>query len=108
MNKLETNNKAYFVRIVKMEFKDEKVNDFLNNFNSVKEKIRNTKGCRLLELYKDKNKPNVFFTYSYWNNEQDLENYRNSDLFKNVWAKTKPLFNVKPEAWSVDKTYVLE
>ena len=56
-----------------------------------------------MELYQDKTNPNVFFTYSYWDNESDLENYRNSDLFKGVWAKTKPLFNAKPEAWSVDK-----
>jgi len=32
-----------------------------------------------------------------------LEAYRQSELFKNVWSKTKPLFNDKPQAWSVDK-----
>jgi len=92
-----------FVRIVKMEFYPEKVTEFLKNFNLVKEKIRNTKGCRLLELYNDKNNKNIFFTYSYWETEKDLENYRNSKLFKTVWAKTKVLFNAKPIAWSVDK-----
>jgi heme-degrading monooxygenase HmoA len=45
----------------------------------------------------------VFFTYSYWETEQDLENYRNSELFDTVWSFTKKLFNDKPEAWSVDK-----
>ncbi len=95
--------KNYFVRIVKMEFQENKIPEFLANFNSVKQKIRNTQGCKLLELYRDKNKPTIFFTYSYWQSEQDLENYRNSDLFKTVWAKTKPLFSAKPLAWSVDK-----
>ncbi len=98
----------YFVRIVKMEFKADKVATFLTNFNLVKEKIRNTNGCRLLELYRDKNNPNIFFTYSYWEKEQDLENYKHSELFETVWAKTKVLFNAKPEAWSVDKMYVIE
>jgi len=92
-----------FVRIVKMEFQDDKITEFLSNFEKVKNKIRNTNGCRLLELYRDKTNTTIFFTYSYWETEQDLENYRNSDLFKNVWAKTKPLFNAKPMAWSVDK-----
>ncbi|WP_394420936.1 putative quinol monooxygenase [Tenacibaculum mesophilum] len=92
-----------FVRIVKMSFQSEKIEEFLNNFNSKKEFIRNSPGCRLLELYRDKTNPNIFFTYSYWNTEQDLENYRNSDLFKEVWAQTKVLFNDKPFAWSVDK-----
>ena len=92
-----------FVRIVKMSFHPEKIEEFLGNFNKKKAFIRKSEGCNLLELYRDKTNPNIFFTYSYWNTEQDLENYRNSDLFKGVWAKTKVLFNDKPLAWSVDK-----
>lgn len=97
-----------FVRIVKMSFQPEKIDEFLANFNDKKEFIRKTKGCNLLELYRDKTNPNIFFTYSYWETEQDLENYRNSDLFKGVWAKTKTLFNDKPLAWSVDKLESLQ
>jgi quinol monooxygenase YgiN len=97
----------YFVRIVKMEFQEDKIEMFLSNFNQVKDKIRAFDGCLKLELYRDKKNKNIFFTYSYWKNEQYLENYRNSDLFKTVWAKTKPLFNAKPLAWSVDKVYSL-
>ena len=97
-----------FVRIVKMSFQPEKIDNFLANFNEKKEFIRNSKGCRLLELYKDKTNPNIFFTYSYWETEEDLENYRNSDLFKGVWAKTKVLFNDKPLAWSVNKEVSLQ
>ncbi len=96
-----------FVRIVKMGFHNQHIDAFLINFNAKKEFIRNTNGCQLLELYRDKNDPTIFFTYSYWETEQDLENYRNSDLFKGVWAQTKILFNKKPEAWSVDKEMVL-
>ncbi len=92
-----------FIRIVKMSFKNENVDDFLVIFNKNKEKIRNTNGCNLLELYRDKTNRNIFFTYSYWEAEQDLENYRNSNFFKGVWKKTKVLFNDRPEAWSVDK-----
>ena len=92
-----------FIRIVKMTFDSTKVDIFLENFNKNKEKIRNFEGCNLLELYQDKTNSEIFFTYSYWNQESDLENYRNSELFKAVWAKTKVLFSDKPEAWSVDK-----
>ena len=97
-----------FVRIVKMTFKEDKIDDFINNFNDNKDKIRNTRGCKLLELHRDKTNPTVFFTYSYWDTEFDLENYRNSQLFKNVWNITKLLFKDKAEAWSVDKVYSLE
>ena len=92
-----------FIRIVKMSFEADKVDTFLTIFNTNKEKIRNTNGCKLLALYRDKKTENQFFTYSHWETEQDLENYRNSKLFKEVWAKTKILFNDKPEAWSVDE-----
>ena len=97
-----------FVRIVKMSFHQNKVDDFLKNFNSIKEKIRNVDGCSLLELYQDKENSCVFFTYSYWNDEIDLENYRKSELFKTVWAQTKLLFNDKPQAWSVNKIHSLK
>lgn len=92
-----------FVRIVKMSFDTKHIDVFLANFNANKEAIRAFNGCEFLELYRDKSNTNVFFTYSYWDSEDDLEKYRHSDLFKNVWANTKPLFNAKPEAWSVDK-----
>ncbi|MFD2724716.1 putative quinol monooxygenase [Hyunsoonleella rubra] len=91
------------VRIVKMSFEAQSIETFLNIFESSKTKIRGFEGCEFLELYRDKTNPNIFFTYSYWNDESDLERYRNSELFKSVWDQTKALFNAKPEAWSVDK-----
>lgn len=91
------------VRIVKMSFSPSKIDEFLNNFEANKNAIRNFKGCELLELYNELNNPEVYFTYSYWQSEMHLEQYRQSELFNSVWAKTKPLFNKKPEAWSVFK-----
>jgi len=92
-----------FVRIVKMKFQEEKTTHFLSHFDKNKVLIRNFEGCRFLELYRDKADPSVFFTYSYWDDEACLEKYRNSDLFKGVWATTKQWFSGLPEAWSVDK-----
>ena len=91
-----------------MSFEPLKIDEFLANFETKKALIRNFEGCQFLELYRDKHNTNVFFTYSFWNTEVDLENYRLSDLFKDVWAQTKPLFNDKPEAWSVDKITTLK
>ena len=91
------------IRIVKMSFAEENIPTFLENFELIKDKIRNAPGNRLLELYRDKTNQCIFFTYSYWETEGDLENYRKSELFNEVWAFTKKLFNDKPEAWSLDK-----
>ena len=91
------------VRIVKMEFEQAKVNAFLDLFNSTRDKIAGFEGCKGLELLTGVGAANLFFTYSTWNSEQDLENYRNSELFKQTWGKTKVLFSNKPEAWSLLK-----
>ena len=97
-----------FVRIVKLSFHEENIPAFLGNFELMKNHIRNSPGNRFLELYQDKNNPCIFFTYSYWETEDDLENYRKSALFDEVWTFTKKLFNDKPEAWSVNKLVSLE
>ncbi|TXD85183.1 antibiotic biosynthesis monooxygenase [Subsaximicrobium wynnwilliamsii] len=95
------------IRIVKMSFEPSKIQEFLMNFDANKRQIRAFEGCEFLELYRDKNNKDLFFTYSYWQTEADLEHYRHSELFKKVWSKTKPLFNAKPEAWSVNRLHSL-
>jgi len=89
-------------RVVKLTFREAEVETFLNNFEKNKLKIRSFEGCLHLELWRDKHQPNVFFTYSFWENETKLNTYRHSELFKNVWSKTKILFSDKPQAWSID------
>ncbi len=96
-----------FVRLVKMTFHPENVTAFLENFTEVKEQIRAFPGNNHVELWQDKKSESIYFTYSIWDSEEDLENYRNSDLFKAVWSFTKPLFSSKAEAWSVDRHTVL-
>lgn len=96
------------VRIVKMSFKPENINEFLNLFEQKKQFIKNSTGCSLLELYREQQNSTVFFTYSYWNSKKDLENYRNSELFKDTWKLTKTMFIDKPIAWSVDKLVSLK
>jgi heme-degrading monooxygenase HmoA len=89
-------------RIVKLTFQPEQTADFQAIFESSKALIRSFPGCTHLELWRDKNQPEVFFTYSYWEDENALDRYRHSDLFKRTWAKTKVLFGDKPKAWSVE------
>lgn len=92
-----------FTRIVKMTFKQEHLTEFVQQFDSIKEKIRNQQGCHSVVLFQDKADERVFFTYSIWSAELDLERYRNSDFFKEIWQHTKQLFAAKPEAWSLNE-----
>ncbi|RDV15847.1 antibiotic biosynthesis monooxygenase [Pontibacter diazotrophicus] len=88
------------VRIVRMTFKPENTEEFLEIFRSSKEKIRAFEGCKHVELLQDVNTPNVYSTYSLWESEAHLNEYRNSELFGQVWPITKKLFADKPQAWS--------
>ena len=86
------------IRLVHMTFIKEKVPQFLDLFLSYHEKISNAPGCIQVELIQEKNSPEKISTLSYWNSEEDLDNYRNSTLFADVWPKTKLLFEEKPYA----------
>ncbi|HET8855407.1 MAG TPA: antibiotic biosynthesis monooxygenase family protein [Salinimicrobium sp.] len=88
-------------RIVKMSFDPKEIENFRSLFEKNREKISGFEGCNHLELLQDISKPHIFFTYSYWNDEHALDSYRNSPLFREVWAETKKLFNEKPQAWSL-------
>ncbi len=88
-----------------MEFNPKDVPVFLANFDRVHNRIRNFPGCIHLKLLQDKKAPEIFFTYSRWESEADLEAYRQSELFRSVWATTKQLFRSKAQAWSVDVRY---
>lgn len=95
------------VRIVRMHFKVENVDLFLQIFHANKELIRNVDGCTHLELLKDVNNRLTYTTLSHWDRPEDLENYRQSELFKNVWARVKPLFSGPTEAFSLLKEFEL-
>jgi quinol monooxygenase YgiN len=86
-----------------MTFKSESVDEFSENFNRNKESIRNFDGCLHLELWQDENQKNIFLTHSHWESEYHLNQYRDSELFKNVWSFTKKLFSERPIAFSSRK-----
>ena len=90
-------------RIVKMEFEPENVSAFVNIFKTNKDIITTFDGCHSVELLRDINTQNIFFTYSIWDSESSLNNYRESNTFKDIWSKTKPLFSSKAKAWSVEE-----
>jgi quinol monooxygenase YgiN len=91
-----------------MTFQADKIEAFLEIFNHSKEKIRNSPGCSHLELLQDADQPHIFCTYSYWEDEQALENYRHSQLFTTTWAQTKVLFAGKPQAFSLHSLLKVE
>lgn len=93
-------------RLVKMTFKEENADEFISIFQANKNFIAAFEGCHSVELQRDIKTPAIFFTISKWRSEEDLENYRKSELFKGVWSKTKILFAEKAEAWTLGNSNI--
>ncbi len=90
-------------RIVRMNFTEAGVEEFLPIFNENKIAIRNFPGCTHLRLMKDDLDPLCYTTVSEWNSAGDLENYRKSELFGKVWGRVKTLFSARTQAFSLVK-----
>ena len=88
------------IRVVRMKFRADAVEDFRALFSERKSTIASFDGCTHLELWQDANDPTVFCTYSHWASEAHLDHYRFSDFFKNTWTRTRALFAEKATAWS--------
>lgn len=90
------------VRVVKMTFRPGTEPEFQAIVQASAPTIRAFEGCIEMYPYKDVSQDNVYFTISKWTSEEALNNYRNSDFFKETWAKTKVLFENKAEAYSLN------
>jgi heme-degrading monooxygenase HmoA len=88
-------------RIVKMTFKPEMVPSFLAVFAESSSYIRGFKGCKEMSLMQATHDPNIYYTYSIWESEEDLHHYRNSTRFREIWTATKACFAAAAEATSL-------
>ena len=84
-----------------MTFKPENISSFERIFKTSSHRIRSFHGCSHVALLQDKGNPCIFFTYSLWDSADDLEAYRKSDFFREVWGQTRELFAERPQAWSL-------
>ena len=95
------------VRIVKLTFRENEIENFKQVLEESKDKIRAFPGVMHLQMLQSTSDPCIFFTHSHWKTAEDLEQYRHSELFKSTWAKTKPLFSAPAEAWSNNELHLL-
>ncbi len=91
------------IRIVRLTLHPDKLPAFLALFDQAAPKVRRFPGCRHLELWQSKDNPGIVISYSHWDSASDLERYRQSDLFRDTWARAKPLFATPAEAFSAER-----
>lgn len=92
-------------RIVKLSFEPNQIEAFLDIFAQHALNMQEVAGCVSLQLLRDEAEPHLFFTISVWRDTHYLEQYRQSELFKNTWFKVKLMFRDRPQAWTTQMIY---
>lgn len=88
------------IRIVRLTLRPDSIEVFHEIFRTSAPKIRQFSGCTRLELWVDSTSEHIIATHSEWDSESSLNSYRESDLFRETWAKVKPLFQAPAVAHS--------
>ena len=99
-HKYETAAPAACVRWVQLTVDPAQHDAFLHLFKTYQSQIQNFPGCRSVELLEGP-ETGQFFTLSRWSAESDLENYRTSPLFAEIWPPVKATFSAPARAWTV-------
>jgi len=89
------------IRIVRLTFPIENTEKFAEIFHASKDRIAQFDGCLSVEIMKDHNDPQVYYTYSKWDSQNHLDEYRKSAFFKETWTNTKALFSARALAFSM-------
>ena len=88
-------------RIVKLSFNQNFHKELESSFSKIQKIVERQEGCKKVELLKGPH--DLYFTLSTWNSEADLEKYRSSETFMQIWNSFKPNFSAKAEAWTTKK-----
>lgn len=92
-------------RIVQLSFKENHLNEFLDHFEQVKQHVNTYPGCLGMRLHQSIDNPCLILTYSLWQDQASLENYRKSELFGTIWPVIKRWFDAPPQAWSTTSVF---
>lgn len=90
-------------RIVSMQFKEEFVEDFLKIFEDRKHKIQSFEGCKQVNMFQNIHDSSNCYTISIWESEDHLNQYRQSEMFKETWTLVKSMFSDRASAYSLEK-----
>lgn len=89
-------------RLVKMTFRSDAINTFLELFEKKKQLIRDFPGCNHLELWQDLHDPSICFTCSRWETQMRWSNTGILPFLKIPGKPQNSYLLKKPRAWSVE------
>ncbi len=85
-------------RLVHLQIELERCADFESYVRPRIARIAAQPGCLSVQLLQGD--PGHYFTVSEWSAQKDLDAYRDSSLFDEIWPTVKPWFSAKADAWT--------
>lgn len=91
------------LRLVGLPVHPDRVEELERAFAGARPRIAALPGCHRVTLLRtgDDDKPD-FLTLSVWTGREDLEDYRRSELFKDIWPAIRQTLREKPWAKTYD------
>jgi quinol monooxygenase YgiN len=93
------------IRLVRMRFHAEHVEQFLGLYQQAQPMIRSQPGCRSVRLVRQTDDAAAFATWSVWDDAAALDAYRTSAFFRSFWPQVKALFRAPAEAVSFEEIH---
>ena len=90
------------VRLVRLKFKPEHIEEFLAFYEQSRETIRHQQGCLTLSMLRETNDEAAFCTWSTWRSGRDLQQYRRSEFFRDFWPRVRAMLREPAEAVSYE------
>lgn len=91
------------IRLVRMWFKPDNVDEFLRLYHAAYLTISSQPGCLGVRLVRQTDDPAAFATWSRWESAAALDAYRRSPFFRAFWPQVRTLFRQPAEAVSFEE-----
>ena len=97
-----------FMRFVQLRIKPENVNNFKYFYESdVIRELHNTPGCLFAGLIKSKPEENEFISLTFWETQQQAENYEAAGAFKKLFEQARAYMSESAE-WKIQLSEDME
>lgn len=88
-----------------MTVKEQYIDSFRKRVPVISNEVRRVSGCMHNDIFRDRNNDNIFYSYTIWSSEEDIERYLKSMYYKEIWGDIWDYFKKEPMAWKIDNMF---
>ncbi len=93
------------LRVVKLKVDPRKMEAFQLFMENLHDEKLRLNGCLHFDFFNERQNPNIFYSYTIWEHEKFLKQYKKTDLFKEVVQTLRELCIDEPQAWTIQNVF---